>query len=475
MKKRLCVLLVNPSLENDRAVFGKRGGLSLVFNRIPSLGLGYLASAVKSPNREVIIYDPIIPTSDEDLLKLVAEKKPDFVGFYSTALYMSTIRRVIQKLKEFANWNPIVGIGGPQVSSLPIEAMSYTNADVGVIGEGEITFKEIIERIENGERNFEGVLGTVLKKGDEFSINPPRPFIKNLDDLRPAWELMPPFKTWRPTPASYRKLPLAVVVASRGCPYQCTFCDRAVFGNLYRFRSGESLHQEVEELVKRYGIKEVRFFDDAFAENKERVFDFCNIILSKGPKIFWTCLITVRSADEKLLKAMKEAGCWQILFGLENASDEILKNLKKPQTVEQIKKAVAMAKRVGLGVRADFIVGTPGDTKENMLNTVEFAKRLKVDFAHFNKFTPFPGSELYRELVRAGYNFSFDMAWNDLNHKEHIYVPQDLTPKQYTELLGVLYKKFYLRPNYILRRLLSLRTWDEFKGHIKGLLSMISI
>lgn len=475
MRKQTSILLVNPNIVNDKTILGKSFGFSFVFNRIPSIGLGYLASAVESSDRNVMIYDPILPKSESDLLNVAAINRPNIIGFYSTALYMATIKKVIQKLKESAGWNFLTVIGGPQVSSLPEEAMRYTGADIGVIGEGENTLKELVERIENGERAFDGVLGTIIRRGGEFFINPPRPLIENLEEMRPAWDLMPPFETWRPTPASYRKLPLAVVVASRGCPYQCTFCDRAVFGNKYRFRSGEALHQEVKELVERYNVKEVRFFDDAFAENKKRVIDFCEFVKSRGPKILWTCLLTVRSAHEKLLKTMREAGCWQVLFGLENASNEILRRLKKPQTVEQIKEAVALAKRAGLRVRADFLVGTPGDTAKNMFKTVEFAKRLKVDMAHFNKFTPFPGSELYRELTDAGYNFSFDMSWNDLNHKEHTYVPEGLTPEQYTKLLGVLYRKFYLRLGYIFRRLLSLRSWDEFKGHVRGLLSMISL
>jgi len=474
--RKTSILLVNPNLVDEHELLGRSRGFSLVLNRIPCLGLGHLAAVVKASHRTIRIFDPIKPRSVSALQEVVAEERPDVIGFYSTTLYMRAIKRAVSLIERIADWNPLIILGGPQVSSTPEEAMEYTRADVGVIGEGERTLVELLERFEAGDEEFDGLAGTIVKKNGELRRNPPRPRIENLDSLPyPAWELMPPFRSWRPTPASYRRLPLAVIVASRGCPYRCAFCDQAVFGHSYRARSGESLFEEVKFLIGKHGIKEVRFFDDTFTENRKRVEEFCDLMLKSDVAVLWTCLATTRSADEGLLKLMKEAGCWQVLFGLESASDDTLRRLRKPQTVEQITQAVANAKRAGLSVRADFIVGLPGETLEEMRATVEFAKRLDVDFAHFNRFTPLPGTELHRELVSRGYRFDFDQNWSDLDHSNPLYVPEGVSPEEFAAFLDSAYKSFYLRPGYAIKKLLAIKTWTELKGHMKGLLSMIAL
>ncbi len=270
-----------------------------------------------------------------------------------------------------------------------------------------------------------------------------------------------------------KKLPLATIMTSRGCPSQCIFCDRAIFGNIYRQRSADDVLAEVEEVIERYGAREIRFFDDLFTLDKERTCKISSGITKK--KIPWTCLTAVTAVTKELLKEMKAAGCWQVLYGIESADPHILKLLKKGNTVEQNIRAIKWAKEVGLSVRADFIVGTPAETKKSLEKTLKFAINMDLDYAHFNKFVPFPGTELYKILSDKGFNFDFSQKCSILDHSALIYVPEGITREDYRYFLDSALKKFYLRPGYIIKRLLAIRTKDELIGQFKGFLAIAGL
>ena len=224
-----------------------------------------------------------------------------------------------------------------------------------MIGEGEETLSELVKllssklpslRANEVSEAISGIKGIIFREGGNLIITPKRESIMNLDSIPfPARHLLPPLSRYRPTPASYRRLPLGVLITSRGCPQQCAFCDRAVFGNGYRKRSPENVLGEVEELVYKYGAREIRFFDDCFTLDKERTVKICQGLRKIKPKIPWTCLTTVGSVSRELLKEMSSSGCWQVLYGLESGSDRMLKLLKKGASLEQNIQAVNGPKR----------------------------------------------------------------------------------------------------------------------------------
>jgi radical SAM superfamily enzyme YgiQ (UPF0313 family) len=266
-----------------------------------------------------------------------------------------------------------------------------------------------------------------------------------------------------------------VLITTRGCPSRCTFCDRAVFGSTYRQRSADNVLDEIEELFFKFGARELRFFDDTFTLNKKRVFEICDKLKERRIKAPWTCLTKVTNVSEEVFRKMKEAGCWQVLFGLESGDDRMLKLLKKGTTVEQNERAIKLAKKVGFSVRGDFIVGTPGETLESLKRTLEFAIRTGLDFAHFNKFVPLPGTELYDTLANQGYQFDFTKQFSILDHSAIFYVPESMTKKEFKEFLDYANRAFYLRPAYILKKLISIRTFAELKGHINGFLAIYGL
>jgi len=232
---------------------------------------------------------------------------------------------------------------------------------------------------------------------------------------------------------------------------------------------------EVEEVITKYGAKEIRFFDDTFTLDIAHVEGVCRAMKGLRWRIPWTCLTKVTTVNLNMLKMMRKAGCWQVLFGLESADDYVLRCLGKGNSVEHNRCAVLWAKKAGLSVRGDFLMGSPWETKETFRGTVRFAKSLPLDFAHFNKFVPYPGTAIYKELVNKGHKIHFSRGSYINNHNDFIYIPQTFQEYEYRKLLNNAYKEFYLRPGYILRRFLSLRSLTEFTGQVSGALSVLSL
>jgi radical SAM superfamily enzyme YgiQ (UPF0313 family) len=465
------IALVSPPV-TARALVGRTASMRLVLNVIPPLGLEYLAAVLERDGYVVRVYDCSIDNSLPQLVQHLRDYQPDVVGITCTTPTFPDARMTAQAVRQIRPETVIV-LGGAHVSAVPA-ALSDDCFDVGVIAEGELTMLELVKQIErNGLTDLARIAGLAFKREGEIVLTEPRGYVMDLDTIPPpARHLLPPLSAYSPTPASYRKLPLAVLMTSRGCPYRCTFCDRKVFGNLTRGHSPDRVVAEVEEVLDRYGAREIRFFDDTFTYDKKRVMEICEQFLSKGLRFPWTCLTRVGAVSRELLAKMKEAGCWQVLYGLESGDPGMLAALKKGHTLEQNLEAVRLAQEVGLGVRGDFIVGTPAETKESLERTLQFAKRLKLDYAHFNKFVPFAGTELYEELVKEGYEFDVSDLPTILDHQATPYVPPTMTADEFHEFLDRANREFYLRPSHIARRLMRTRTWHELTGQIRGAIAI---
>jgi anaerobic magnesium-protoporphyrin IX monomethyl ester cyclase len=453
--------------------------MKAVINLVPPLGLAYLAAVLGREGIDVRITDGSRGLSMAEVMDELKAYGPDIVGVSCTTPTFKDAIELAEVVRRGLPKTTLV-LGGAHVTAIPQEAMLEKVFDVGVISEGEMTFLELVEGIAD-KGSFEEVdlwqiNGLAFREDDEVVLTPPRERIKDLDSLpHPARHLLPPLSEYRPTPASCRKLPVAVMMTSRGCPYGCTFCDRGVFGNYVRAHSPERVLAEIEELLGRYGAREIRFFDDTFTMNRKRVEKICEMIIERGLRFPWTCLTRVNTVDKDLLRLMKEAGCWQVLFGLESGDPGMLDRLNKGSSVEQNTQAVQMALEVGLGVRGDFIIGTPGETTESLENTLAFTKRSGLDYAHFNKFVPYPGTELYERLVAEGYEFDTKNLPPIVDHAAIMYVPDGLTREQLKEFLDRAHREFYLRPSHIIRRLLRTGSWHEFTGQAKGALAIVGL
>ena len=470
------ILLINPPFEQEEESVGKTKSIKKVLNIVPPLGIAYIAAVLEKMGAEVKIIDCAIGISFDDLFEAILSERPDVVGITSTTPAFVKAKKVASFVRNKLSTTKII-IGGAHVTALPNEAMASSGLfDVGIIGEGELTVEQLFKNYKNGVfERLEEIQGIIYKNEKSIRQNPDRPFIDDLDFIpMPTRHLLPHPKFYRPTPASCRKVPYVVIMTSRGCPSLCTFCDRKIFGERCRMRSVSNIFQEIEEVVSKYNVKEIRFFDDTFTINKKRVYDICDEFEKRKLKLSWTCLTKAACVDGPLLKRMKKAGCWQVLYGFESGDDRMLKLLKKGNTVEMNKKAIRLTKEASLEVRGDFIVGTPGETWESLENTVRFTIDMKLDYAHFNKFIPFPGTELYKKLVQKGHVFDFSKS-TILDHKQIYYVNPGMSKEEFSKFLDQASKRFYLRPSYILKRLFSIRTFHQLKGQIDGFFAIFEL
>ncbi|RJQ46507.1 MAG: radical SAM protein [Gaiellales bacterium] len=469
------ILLIDAPFDS-RFSGGKKKSLSSVLNIIPSLGLGYLAAIAEREGHQVRVLDCAMVPGENAVAITARTFAPDVIGLTATTPSMPSVLETARAAREAAPGASVI-VGGPHPTAMPAATAVHDEFDFVVVGEGEVTFARLLRYLSGaGPESPDEIEGIAFRRAGGVVTTAPREHIADLDTLPfPERRLFPPLKSYRPTPASCRRLPLAHVMTSRGCPSRCRFCDRAVFGERFRARGAGDVMAEIEELVRTQGVREIRFFDDTFTLNRRRLEEICSALRGFRPRLAWTCLTKVDAVRPDTLRMMREAGCWQVLFGLESGDDRVLESLGKKTTVEQNRRAVLWAREAGLRVRADFLVGSPMETLQSLEKTLAFAKSLPLDFAHFNKFVPFPGSSFYAELVGEEQVIDFTGGASILDHEEILYVPPGLTRDAFREFLNRSYRSFYLRPRYLAGRLAAMRTLTELRGSIRGAIDINSI
>ncbi len=445
-----------------------------VENTIPALGVAYLAAVAERQGHEVIILEGVLGLSGQEIRERIRAFQPDLVGLTATTPAMVNAIQTVQAAREVAPKAMFI-IGGPHPTAQPKETLATGVFDVLVLSEGERQFTMLLDHLEGKGEALDDIPGLLFERDGQPHFTKPAGFIEDLDSIPlPARHLLAPLRAYSPCPASVRKLPQAHLMSSRGCPTACNFCDRSVFGKRYRARGVENVMAEVDQVVARYGAREIRFFDDTFTLNKKRLYAICREMKRYRPRLPWTCLTKVSCVNIDMLRMMKDSGCWQVLFGLESGDSAVLKSLNKLTTLKMCRKAVANCREAGLGVRGDFLVGSPAETPESLRKTLDFAKELELDYAHFNKFVPFPGTTFYEQLVAQGHRFDFSSS-SSLNHDALVYVPEALDVEEYREFLDRSYREFYFRPGYLWRRLKSLRTFTEIRVNARGTLAMAAM
>lgn len=471
-KKDFKVVLISPPL----SVVKQAGSLKDLANVLPTMGIGYIAALLEKNGITASVFDYIgEPETLNGIMDDISKVFPDMIGITATILTISTSHELAREIKKRFPRIPLV-IGGPQLCSAPEKTMKDGPYDMGAIGEGEMTMLELVNAMIDGKDDLSGIKGLVIRKGGELIFNAPRPYIKDLDILPfPARHLYPPLRKYRPVPASYIRKPVGLMISSRGCPYQCIFCDRKVFGNEFRTHSPKYVVDEMENVMKVHGAREIRFMDDTFTLDIKRVDAICDEIFKREIKVPWTCLTRVNTVNLDILKKMKRAGCWQVIYGIEAGDQRMLDIIKKGVTVEQNEMGIMLAKQAGLNVRATFVFGLPGETLETIKKTVDFAKRMKLDVVNFFTVILFPGNELYAIAKKKGKilheNYDEYTSLIDTEETRLHYVPEGLTEKDLKNAIVDAYRSYYFRPNYMLRQLFSIkepedmsRYWTVFKS-----------
>lgn len=466
-KPRITIITPPISLEE------RYGRLSGAGNTLPSLGILYLASCLRKGGYPVAVIDACsqgLPL--EKTVEYVAASNPKYVCISATTLTIHSAFQVAEMIKAIDPKITTV-IGGPHLTAVPEETMElFPSFDIGVIGEGEETIIELIKALqENAEPP--DVPGIIYRHNTHLIRTQPRPFIKNLDDIPfPAWDLLDDFpKGYRPPPFRFKGLPAAYIVTSRGCPYQCIFCDRSVFGNKCRTHSAEYVLNLMEYLHRQFGIKEILLEDDTFVTFRKRLIEICEGILRRGLDISWSCLGRADAVDLEILKLMKKAGCWHISYGIETGDPKVMDFIGKKISLEKIEQAVRWTKEAGLMAKGFFILGHPIDTPESIEKTIKFALKIPLDDISVAMLTPFPGSRVYEIASQYG---EFDEDWQKMNLLDIVFVPKGLTKAELKSYSRQMIRSFYLRPHQILNYSMRiLRDPKSLPIYIKGITSVL--
>jgi radical SAM superfamily enzyme YgiQ (UPF0313 family) len=461
-----CALII-PSWVPEEIFSSKTAGSQI--NYWQPLGTLYVASCLLKAGHDVRFLNGAF-MSHADILKEVSTYRPEFVGIYSTTFGWKKAIQTAGDIKRILKDTFIVA-GGPYPIAMQERCLSDSrDFDAVVTGEGEITVVEMLDRVSSG-RSLSGVKGVVFRENGEIIKNPPRPLITDLDSIPfPARELLGNPDDYIPPPATYRRKPVAVIITSRGCNRRCIFCFQIDKERRYgiRYRSVENVMQEIE-LCLRQGYREIKFIDDTLAADYDRAMEIAKEIKKRRLDFTWFASACVHQVDKPLLKAFKEAGCWAILLGAESGVQKNLNILRKGITLEQIREAVATAKEVGLTVYTPFIFGIPGETFEDGLRTIEFACELNPDIANFHALTPFPGTELYDNIDKYG-RMSEELT--DFTYQGVAFIPYTMKREEISRLRQIAFKRFYSRPEFIIKRIMGVRNIHDVKAAFKGLKSL---
>ena len=442
------------------------------------LGLASIAAYLRKKDKDIniSIIDAWAENLEfEELKNRILKTQADIIGVYLVSPIYNKGKNTIKICRE-ALPNSLIIAGGPHPSALPQETLKdIPQLDICVVGEGEISMHEIVKGC-----SLPDIKGIAYRQGQEIKLNSPREFIKDLDILPlPARNLFP-LTRYRIHPPYGRKNPCLTMVTSRGCPYQCIYCSKDVFKDSFRARSPQKVCDEIEYLITKYGAKEIQFYDDDFTLDMQRAEEICDEIIKRGLKLRWSCLTRVNLVDEALLKKMKQAGCWLVSYGVESGNQKILDRINKGFTIEQVILAFEMTKRIGLNTICYFMVGLPGETKEDIQDTLNLVKRIRPDFISCGILTVYPGSQLFKVMQQEKHPGRLrvltrgeNLAGTYFGKGNYTVFEDNLTFEELRKIAQKTTRQFYLRPQYILQSLKSIRSFSDFNYYLTGGLEII--
>ena len=429
----------------------------------PSLGLGYLATALR-PRHDVKIIDCIKDNIRlESLSSHIRDFNPDILGMQCYTFHIDFVRKSFDAAKKM---NPkIINIaGGPHPSAVPAETLASLGGLVDFVfqGEAEIGFPLLLEKIENGidSATLKDIPGLAWRENGIVNLNK-QAYPGNLDALGlPAWDLIHPEKYPEAQHgAFFKNFPIAPIMISRGCPYSCTFCAGGLIsGKKIRKRSIGNVIKEIRMLYDDYGIREFHIVDDNFTVDKKYAKELLLKIIELKLDISLATPNGVRvdALDEELLSLFKKAGLYIISLGIESGSDRMLQLMKKDLTVSRVKRVVDMIRSFKIDIAGFFIMGLPQETISDIRKTMELSLKLDLIRANFFTYLPFPGTESYRDLEKKGELNNVD--WERFYFMSAPYIPQGLTRKKLKDLQREAFLRFYLRPGVLMKNVLSIKS-----------------
>jgi len=456
------IVLVHPSGSNW--IPGKKD-ISATANRMAPIGILSIAAFLEKKGHDVIVYDCYGATASSKLeiaIKKILDCQPDIVGFSTTTSSFPDGYTLAERLKDIQPEVKTI-FGGAHISAMGAAMMEgYPCIDILCVGEGEVTFSEVASG-----KSLHLIDGLVFRENDTVIVNKARSYIADLDALPfPAYEKLDGFPQKYHLPLfSYIYKPGATMITSRGCPYQCSFCDRSVFQNKYRYNSAHYIYEHMTYLNKAFKVKHINIYDDLFTTNKERIIDLCEMLINRPLKMNFNCIVRTGHIDDELLMLLKKAGFLQLSIGIESGDPKILKSNKPGVHLEAIRRDIKKIQAHGLRAKGLFIMGLPEETEATIKATSDFVMSLGLDDMNMSKFTPFYGAPIWKSLEEFG---TLDNDWKKMNCLNFVFIPRDIESKERLDRLYNEYiKRFYSDPSW--RKKFKQRIWE----HRQSLLYML--
>ncbi|MBU0517136.1 MAG: B12-binding domain-containing radical SAM protein [Proteobacteria bacterium] len=458
------VILINPPMTREERYgrFAEGGSTS------PPNGLLYIAAVLEGHGCRVRVLDGLREfMTAEDVLGEIEAFRPDLIGLTLATIAFYRAVSLARMIKDRRPETPIV-VGGPDVSARLADYRAHLTdfpLDLAVYGEGEDTVVELVDALRDGG-DLSSIKGLIHQVDGRTQVNPPRPFRTDLDGLPlPARHLLPNLQRYRPNLLTYKRRPWTTMITSRGCPNQCTFCDRSLFGQRYRARSAENVFAEMKHLHEKFGIREISFMDDTFTIQRRRVERLCDLLIESGLKVAWMCFARANTLNRKLLAKMRLAGCWMISLGIESGNAEILEVIKKGIDLDQVRRVCRWSNRLGIAIRGLFMLGLPTETKQSIERTIDFARSLNLYTADFCITYLLPNTELTRTAEDYGQvgkeNFA---SLSGHTNGALSFIPHGFTQEELLDYQRRAYMSVLLRPRAALNVLRQVKGYADLAG-----------
>jgi radical SAM superfamily enzyme YgiQ (UPF0313 family) len=371
---------------------------------------------------------------------------PDVVGVTATTRYIYDALEILKNAKK-NNPNCLSIVGGPHATVRAKELLQNNSyVDAVVRGEGEKTLTELLENWYS--KNLSGIKGISYRANEKIIENIDRELIQDLDALPfPAYHLLP-MKKYSIGLIDGGLLgkqgqQYGAIITSRGCPHDCIFCSsRRLWGRKWRARSPENVVEELEVLTNKYGKEVIHFMDDTFTVDKKRTIKICKLIRDERIDVSIICVTRVDVFNEEIASELKKAGCSLVYFGFESGVQKTLDILNKNFKLEDSVKAVNIAKKVGIDAAGFFVMGLPGETREMINKTINFASKLGLKSAEFNIVVPYPGTKLYKTAEEN--NMLLTTDWSKYETSKSVMKLPGLKAKELKELKRKAYFRFNL-------------------------------
>jgi len=437
---------------------------------VPPLGLLYLARILEDEGHIVEIIDYSAEEINLEKLKN-AVNSADVIGMTVLTPSIQNAEYLSRKIKEI-DPNKTLIVGGPHCSLYPKRSLEELNADISVEGEGEINISDISKALE-GKKSLSEIPGVYFKLKNKIKKGPTVKFIENLDLIPfPARHLVKKYKYGQIYNSKIEKEKFTSIISSRGCPHVCKFCTRQFIGmKKYRMRSKENIIEELKELHEQ-DYEYIVITDDSFLSHAKRAYQIMDSVIKEKLQFeFFIQGARVDSADEKLYQKMRDAGVKGIAFGIESGNQDVLDFYNKKTTLQQIKYAINLSRKMGFITLGSFILGAPFETRKHFENTINFALSLPLDVITFFPLEYRAGSEIWEDAVEEGKIDSEEYAvQTDINRGLGMFTNEEIS-----KFCKKAHRKFYFRPSYIMDELAKACNTKDFTFIKKGMKSGVQV